>query len=115
MPTSENEIIAGRLAVSASKSKSIVDRWFESATRKTEQSKVTQNTSLLQGRPPRLGLGAKYLPHSQVAKYDEKIMKSIKYAAIKHQKDQQQQSSRSKNHLQQDEDEDEPSKYKHFK
>ena len=114
MPTSENEIIAGRLAVSASKSKSIVDRWFESDVSKKEQAKVTQKPSPLQGRPPRLGLGAKYLPHSQVAKYDEKIMKSIKYAAIKHFNDKNQQSSRSKNHLQ-EEDEDEPSKYKHFK
>jgi hypothetical protein len=114
MPTSENEILAGRLAVSASKTKSIVDRWFESTARKVESQKPKQPLSLSQGRPPRLGLGAKYLPHSQVAKYDEKILKNIKYAALKHAKDQQ-QFSRTKNHRPDDNDEDEPSKYKHFK
>ena len=71
--TKENETLANKLIVSVNRAKMVVDNMLKNSRLPSSQPIDQQEA----GRSPRLGLGAKFIPHSQVAKYDPKIKRIL--------------------------------------
>ena len=106
-----NETLSNRLVISVNKARSIVDKMVDRSSSNLKPSSTT--TSTLQneeGRPPRLGLGAKYISHNQQAKYNPRIKQMLSDRKLKPVDKKVETNSNTA-----DDSDDECSKYKRFK
>ena len=106
---SSNETLATRLTISASKAKTIVDQMLSKSKLNIPLPSTT--VKVPEGRPPRLGLGSKYIPHSLVSKYDQKIKRIMQ----DHNRINKNVVNKKETKKSQESSDDEYSKYNRFK
>ena len=111
-----NETLSNRLVISVNKARSIVDKMIDrsssssSSNLKPSSTTITSTSQNVEGRPPRLGLGAKYIPHNQQVKYNPRIKQMLSDKKLKSADKKVETSSNTA-----DDSDDDCSKYKRFK
>lgn len=101
--TNESEQLSNRLLVSVNQAKLVVNRMVKNSTLPSTRSDPIES-----GRPARLGLGAKFIAHAQVAKYDPKIRRLLTAGTMEVKK------SNAKKPAEEIDEEDESCKYSNF-
>jgi len=70
--TEENEVLQTQIDISVNLARDLVHSWLPAAQPGEESDNDDDDiTSYSQGRPGRIGLGAKYLSHSQATRHDQ--------------------------------------------
>lgn len=111
-----NETLSNRLVISVNKARSIVDKMIDRSSsssnlKPSPSTTATTSTSQnIEGRPPRLGLGAKYISHNQQVKYNPRIKQMLSDKKLRSVDKKVETSSNTA-----DDSDDDCSKYKRFK
>ena len=108
--TKETEKLSDRLLVSVNQARLVVKQMVKNSSLPQSKSEIEE------GRPPRLGLGARFIPHSQVAKYDPKIKRLLSKPTERSRNSTTDHSSKSKKQKEAvgDQEDDDSSKYSNF-